>query len=243
MTVDEYVSVFADAGAAVRVGEISTTYLCSRSAASEIRAFNPEARIVIPLRDPITVMHAVHNLMVWTGFEPIHDFSAALQAQERERSAQGPEIRRELPPYRDVVDFAEHVGRYYDTFGRERVHVIVFDEWVADTPTVYGQLLEFLDVDPSFAPAPGVVNPNRVVRNRRLHDLLVRRYSFIPVRVRPRIRNVLVTLTTREAPREPIDPALLESLRVEFAPKIDRLAKLIDRDLSAWTSGPQPPAS
>jgi hypothetical protein len=245
-TLDEYVALFADAGDAVRVGEVSTTYFYSPTAASEMREFNPEARIIIPLRDPITVMHAVHGLAVWTGLEPIHDFSAALEAQERERTGQDPPIRRELPHYRDIVDFADHVGRYFDAFGRERVHIIVFDDWVAETSREYRQTLEFLEVDPSFVPNLGVVNPNRRVRSKHLHDLLVRRLLAAratrpgaPARVRPKIRNSLIKLTTREAPREPIDPALLASLRVEFAPKIERLAKLIDRDLSAWIAEPQ----
>jgi hypothetical protein len=243
MSLDEYVALFADAGDVVRVGEVSTTYLFSRTAASEIREFNPEARIIIPLRDPITVMQAVHSLLVWTGFEPIHNFAAALEAQERERTGQDPPTRRQLPYYRDMVDFADHVDRYFDTFGRERVHVVVFDDWVADTPRVYRQTLEFLEVDPSFVPNLEVVNPNRRVRSERLHDLVVRRYAFVPARVRPRMRNLLITLTTREAPREPLDPALLASLRVEFAPKIERLAKLIDRDLSAWIRGSAAPAA
>jgi hypothetical protein len=235
MSLDEYVALFADAGNAVRVGEVSTTYLYSRTAASKIREFNPEARIIIPLRDPVTVMHAVHGLAVWTGFEPIHNFSAALEAQERERTGQDPPIRRELPYYRDIVDFADHVGRYFDTFGRERVHVIVFDDWVAETPRAYREMLEFLEVDPSFVPELGVVNPNRRVRNQHLHDLVVRRYAFVPARVRPRIRNLLIRLTTREAPREPLDPAVDARLRAELVPEIERLGKLIGRDLSAWT--------
>lgn len=242
-SLDEYLALFADAGDAVRVGEVSTAYLYSRTAASEIREFNPEARIVIPLREPVTVMHAVHSLAIWMGFEPIHDFAAALEAQERERRGEQPPVKRGgLPHYRDIVDFADHVARYLDAFGRERVHVIVFDDWVADTPGAYRQLLEFLEVDPSFAPNLEVVNPNRQPRNQRLHDLLVRRASRLaPARVRPKVKYVFNQLTTREARREPIDPGLATSLRAEFAPKIERLAKLIDRDLSAWLADAQGP--
>lgn len=241
LSLDQYLAVFAGAGDAVRVGEVSTTYLASRTAASEIHEFNPETRIIIPLRDPITVMHAIHNLMVWTGFEPIHDFTAALEAQERERTQQDTPARRGLlPPYREIVDYAEHVGRYFDTFGRDRVHVMLFDDWVADTPTEYRKTLEFLEVDPSFLPVPGVVNPNRQVRRPRLHDFLVGRATrAVPARARPRARNMLIKLTTQEARREPLDADLHESLRIELAPGIERLAKLIDRDLSSWMVEPQ----
>lgn len=241
MSLDEYIAVFADAGGVARIGEVSTTYLASRTAASEIYEFNPEARIIIPLRDPVTVMHAVHGLSVWTGSEPIHDFTAALEAQAQERTGKDPPVRRMLPHYRDIVNFDEHVGRYFDTFGRERVHVIVFDDWIADTATEYRKALEFLEVDPSFLPELKVVNPNRRVRSRRLHNLLVRplTQSVTPGRARTKMLNMVITLTTREAPRERLDPGVAATLRAELAPGIERLAKLVDRDLSAWTTEPQ----
>lgn len=247
MSLDEYLALFADAGDAVRIGEGSTTYLYSRSAPSEIRESNPDARIIIMLRDPVAVMHAQHSIAVWKGFEPIADFWAALEAQDRERAGNevtsGRSPRQDGPYYRDIVDYANHVGRYLDTFGREQVHVLVFDDWVADMPGTYRRTLEFLEVDPSFVANLRVVNPNRRVRSRAVHRLIaeppivIRRTgsALLPARVRRKLQRGLVAVNTRVAPREVLDPVLLARLRTEFTPTIDRLAALIGRDLSAWT--------
>jgi len=241
MSFDEYLALFMDAGNAVRIGEGSTTYLYSRTAPSEIRDFNPNAQIIIMLRDPIEVMHSQHSEAVWSGFEPIRDFAAALEAQDRRR-AEGLPPERAGPYYRDIVDFADHVSRYFDTFGRERVRVIVFDDWIKDTAGAYRQTLEFLEVDPTFVPSFRVVNPNRRIRSDRLYELIreppwvLQRLTrpIIPAGMRRKIRRTLFELNSVVS-REPLDPAVRARLRTEFAPEIERLGKLIDRDLSAWT--------
>lgn len=243
MTIDEYLRLFEAAGDAVRVGEASTTYLYCPSAAAEIRDFSPDARIIIMLRDPIAVMYAQHAGRVWVGQQPIRDFAAALEAQDRQRSGlEPPGPPGSLPYYRAIVDYATDVERYFDTFGRDRVHVILFDDWAADTVTEYRKTLEFLEVDPSFAPELGVVNANLRVRSERLLEVIadppttLRRVARpLPAPLRRRLRRVALRMNTRRAPREPLDPHLVERLRVELAPEIERLSKLLGRDLSAWT--------
>jgi hypothetical protein len=51
-SLDAYVALF-DAGAGRLCGEASTNYLASTSAAREIHDFNPGARIIVALRNPV----------------------------------------------------------------------------------------------------------------------------------------------------------------------------------------------
>jgi len=244
-TLQEYLGLFGPAGGAERVGEASTNYLHSRTAAAEIAAFQPNASIVVMLRDPVAIMHAYHETQVAWGFEPIHDFAEALEAEQDRRRG------RRLPPrsgirenlyYRQVADLPRHVRRYFDTFGRERVHVVLFDDWCADAAAVYRQVLSFLGVDPGFRPELEPVNENRRVRSRRFHAFVLEpppaisaaARAVIPAAMRSRWRHLLLRAATRTAPRIGLEPELLWALRQEFAPKIDELAALVDRDLSAW---------
>ena len=246
-TLDEYLALFADAGDALRIGEASTTYLYSRLAPVEIRDFNPDARIIIMLRDPVAVMHAWHGENVANGGEPIRSFSAALDAEERRHAGRDLPNRRTVREglyYREIVDFAHHVARYLEVFGRERVHVILFDDWVASSSSVCTQTLEFLQVDPPLVGDLGVVNPSKCIRSHRLHDLVAEppvalqraARAVLPPRIRQGLRHELLRLNRYAAPRDPMDPALVAQLRMELAPGIERLAALIDRDLSAWTA-------
>jgi hypothetical protein len=248
-TLENYLALFAEAGDAARIGDASTTYLYSRRAPAEILDFNPQARIIIMLRDPVAVMHAWHGEILANGAEPIRDFRAALEAEHRRRAGRDLPSRRCMRQglyYREIVRFADHVGRYLDTFGRERVHLILFEDWVSAPSEVCTQTLEFLEVDPPFVPDLGVVNPSKRVRSHRLHDLVAEPPSavgrtaraILPPRLRHGLRHELLRLNRHAAPREPMDPALVAELRAELAPGIRRLASLIGRDLSAWTAQP-----
>jgi len=244
---DEYLSYFAAAGDAKRIGEASVRYLHSRTAASEIAEFAPHARAIIMLRDPVEMMYAMHGELVYIGAEDITDFAAALRAEEDRRQG------RRIPPgankpaalqYRDSARFAEQVDRYFAALGRDRVLVLIYDDFRDDTPGTYRRVLEFLGVDPSFVPNMAVVNPSKQPRSRLLTRLIssppgwVRRIAaaVLPPRQRKRLFRRALALNSRTAPRQPLDPQLRARLRAEFAPEVRRLGELIGRDLSAWSA-------
>lgn len=248
LSFDEYLALFSGAADAERVGEASVNYLYSRYAAREIKAFNPQARIVAMVRDPVEVMHACHGTNVAAGAEPIRDFASALALEEERKKGRllpnRPALRQNLY-YRDIVAYASHLERYFAVFGRDRVFVIVYDDFAADTARVYRETLEFLDVDPSFVPQFEIVNPSKQVRSARAHDFvfeppaslqrLARR--LLPDRLRNRLRYRLVALNRREAPRNPIPPDFAAELRSELEPEIEGLSVLLGRDFSPWLHG------
>jgi hypothetical protein len=243
-----YLRLFAAARRGQRVGEATTWYLYSSSAAQEIAAFDPNARIIIMLRNPVDVMYSLHREALFYGVETIEDFAAALAAEEDRRAGRlrSPTPWREVLYYREAVRFAGQVARYLDRFGADRVKVILFDDFVADTARVYADLLRFLDVDDAVWPEFARVNSSKVARNRGLQSLvvrppgplrrvvpLVRRYPFAH-----RLRAFLVGMNSREQPRPQMDPDMRSRLSDELRPEIEDLARLIRRDLGAWTNEP-----
>ena len=244
MSLEDYLRLFRDAKPGQRVGEASTWYLYSTSAAREIREFSPEAQITVMLRNPVDVMYAQHNQLIFNAMEPITDFAAALDAENERRAG------RQLPPwpinvenlfYRHSVRFAEQLERYYDVFGRDRVHVMLHDDLVRDGAGVIRGYLEFLGVDPSLAAPPPTANENRRVKSARLQRLIFMPRVLMPVapvlRRFPLVRAVrtkLLNMNSEPKPRAPMDPALRRRLLDEQATEIERLGRLIGRDLSPW---------
>lgn len=246
MSEEDYLRLFDGAVTGQRVGEASAWYLYSRTAAEEIAAASPEARIVVMFRDPVDVMHAQHSQMLFSEQEDIVDFGQALGAEDDRvagrRLPPGP-IRPENLFYRRMVRFAEQLERYLDVFGRNRVHVIIHEDLRADLAGVYRNLLGFLEVDPDFVPDFTPANENKRVRSRWLQRLiwnppLLR--HLIPVlrrfRIAHALRSRLLGMNSRKAARAPMDPDLRAALREELAPEVDRLGRMIGRDLSAWTT-------
>ena len=247
MTEDEYLALFKDAREDQRAGEASPWYLYSSSSAREIKAFSPEARIIVMLRNPVDVMYSQHSQLVFNLREDLTDFGEALAAED-DRAA-----GRRIPPdalrpeallYRRSVRFPEQVSRYLDCFGKDRVHFIVFEDLASDPAEVYRSTLEFLGVNSTFQIEHIVENANRRPRNR-----LVQRLIFAPPRplralygrlrsmpAMHRLRDRLASSTVEAVKRKPMDAELRRQLTAEFAPQVEELGKLIGRDLSAWSA-------
>jgi len=246
MSEAEYLALFADAREDQRAGEASPWYLYSTSAAREIKAFQPDARIIVMLRNPVDVMYAQHSQLLFNQREDLTDFAEALAAEpDRRRGERIPPgaLRVEALFYRESVRFAEQLERYFTTFGRDRVHVIVYDDLRADPAAAYRGVLEFLAVDPGFQPSFAVHNPNRRARFGALQRLVYRPPAplrrVMPrlrrSRVAHRVRDAVVSLNSRAEERTRMDPGLRQRLVAEFAPQVEELGRLIGRDLSAWS--------
>lgn len=239
---DEYLALFRGARPDQLTGEASTWYLYSRAAAANIRAANLDARIIAMLRDPVQMLYSLHGRRVYAGSEDINDFGAALAAEEdRRRGARIPANARNVKAffYRDVGRYSEQVKRYVDTFGRQRVHIVIFEDFVADPAATYRSVLEFLGVDPDFEPRLDVVNAGASRRSQRLHRLLfaprmirlARR--IVPTPVRSTVGRALDRVNSRPQRRAPLDPDVAARLRAELLPDIERLGSMIGRDLAA----------
>ena len=246
MSEAEYLRLFAAARPDQHAGEASPWYLYSTTSAGEIRAFNPDARPIVMLRNPVDVMYSQHSQLVFNQREDLADFAAALAAEDDRRAGrQVPKdaIRPEALFYRHSVRFAEQLRRYFEVFGRDGVHVIVFDDLVADPRTVYNSTLEFIGVDPDVQVDLSAYNPNRTVRSGRMARLVFApprplRGAFGALRRIPlahRLRDALVTANSRQTKRPPMEPELRRRLTVEFRPQVAELGELIGRDLSAWS--------
>lgn len=246
MSEAEYLQLFAAARPDQHAGEASPWYLYSTSSAGEISAFNPDARPIVMLRNPVDVMYSQHSQLVFNQREDLADFAAALAAEDDRRAGRRipkDAIRPEALFYRHSVQFAEQLRRYVEAFGRDRVHVIVFDDLVADPRAVYNSTLEFIGVDPDVEIDLSIYNPNRAVRSGRMARLVFApprplRGAFGALRRIPlahRLRDALVTANSRQAQRPPMEPELRRQLVVEFQPQVAELGELIGRDLSAWS--------
>jgi hypothetical protein len=245
----EYLGQFADWSGQPRIGEGSVWYLYSQVAAREIKAFAPDARIVVMLRNPVEMAYSLHAQRLASGAEDVESFEEAL-AIEQER-AEGKRIPRNAFVvkgllYRDVARYANQVRRYLDVFGSDQVLVLLFEEFATNPAAAYRQVCEFLGVDASFVPAFDRVNQNTVVRSPLLRNLL--RFHLRSPDWKPpgplrkwwrRVRSSLLRVNERAVARKPLDPQLRDRLAAELAPDAEDLGRLLDRDLVAyWNLGP-----
>lgn len=241
---EEYLELFPDPDGAHRAGDASVWYLYSRDAPAEMLRFEPRAKALIMLRDPVEMVYSLHSQLVYLGSEHEPDFSAALDLDGAREAGELPRpYGFPTASYRAAGRYAEHVVRYLRAFGPERVLVILFDEFRADPLRECRRACEFVGVDPRFAPLTPVVNPNKRARSRLLRRLTRRpprplRWTARAVTTRSKRAAMATTLTrlnTRYEPRAPLAPEVRERLTAELAPDVRRLGELLDVNLDHWT--------
>ena len=250
VSAERYAELFAPATAAHKaVGDVGVWYLMSETAAREIHAYNPEARIIIMLRRPAQMLYSLHSQLLYSGEEDIADFGEALAA-ESDR-VQGRRIPRsthrglEAPPteclhYSRVAAFSAQVERYQSLF--EHVHVVLHDDIKADVAQVYRGVLSFLGVSPDFEPDFSVVNPNTRAKSQAMRKVIQGLWfgpwrHIVPGPARRMGRRgfeKLQAMNTETAARPPLDPQLAAEVTTSFAADVERLAELIGRPLPSW---------
>lgn len=242
-----YLALFEEARDEKRLGEASVRYIYSSKAPRLIREFQPNPYIVAMIRNPVDMMYSMHNQRASEGAEEIADFVQALAAEQDRLAGRGvPEgTNPALTVYRPRARFSEQLPRWFDTFGRERVHVIILEDMVRDPAGTFRNLLEFLDVDPGYQPESfAAYNRSHAPRSRRLRTLTKSRlpqwlvWELLPRVVGDRVTRGSVrafrhsSLNRRAAPRVPLSLELRARLQEEFDPEVVRVGQLLGRDLT-----------
>jgi hypothetical protein len=243
-----YLALFSRVTTQIRVGEASASYLASHEAPRLLRGFQPDARYIAIVRNPVDLLYSLHGHRVAHGSEWIEDFAAALEADEDRRNGRNLQLGRagRGAAYRDYAMLGEQLRRWFDEIGRERIHTIVFDDFIANTALEYAKVLRFLAVDDALEPpATGARNVSHRRRSGLmplvLQNSLVRWVSrqALPAVVGERATAKLARRVDRQRfVREPvtIKPMATETraqLELEFNDDVAELGALIGRDLKA----------
>ena len=251
-TLAQYRALFAAAGPEQRAGEASPLYLWSRTAAANIAAVQPQARIVAILREPASFLRSLHMQFVETHVESENDLASALELEPERR--QGRKIPRhtywpQALLYSEHVRYVEQLRRYEQLFSRERMLVLIYDDFRADNEATVREVLDFLGVDPSIALGTVQANPTVRARSQSLNELL----HAVSVGRGPlslALKGAIKALTPRDLRRrllrgakqrvlyaepQPPDERLMAQLRVRYRDEVVALGEYLGRDLvSLW---------
>jgi hypothetical protein len=248
----QYLALFAGAGAGQRIGEVSPLYLWSRTAAGAIARISPGARVIAILREPASFLRSLHLQFVESYVETEGDFARALALEGARRGG------REIPPYTywpqtllysEHVRYAEQLRRYHELLGRERVLVLIYEDFKRDNEATLRKVMRFLEVDDTVPVQSVTANPTVAVRSQRLHEL-VHAVSVgrgpVSLVLKRAIKRVTPTGARRSALRatqqnvlftEPAAPdeRLMNELRRRFAGEVRAVSEYLGRDLvSLW---------
>jgi hypothetical protein len=227
------------------IGEASTLYLSMPSAGAAIRRQAPAMRLIAILRDPAERAYSSYLHMRRDGREPCETFEAALD-QEETRVRDGWE---HLWHYTRLGFYHAQLEPYFELFPREQIAVWLYEDLQADPQRVLREVFDFLGVDPTFQPDMSVKHKVAgTPRSKALHAVLTRpnpakslAKRLLPDPVRGRLYGALMQRNI-VAHRDGLPPELKLRLQSLFRGDIERLATLLDRDLSGWLPATRPVA-
>jgi hypothetical protein len=241
----DYLSFFSAATPQHKaLGEGSVYYLYSGLALENIRAFNPDARVIVMLRNPIDLVYSLHSQLLYSCNEDEPDFTRAWELQRaRERGVHVPPTCRDpkVLLYEKVGMLGAQCERLLEIFPRDQVKFILAEDFRSRTPTVYRETLEFLGVEPQDRQDFKFVNESKTHRSRLLGRFTQRPPAGIArlARTGARVLGVerfgimrrLRDLNRERRVRQPLDEAFRCRLADVFREDTARLARLIGHNL------------
>jgi Sulfotransferase family len=247
-TLEGYLALFADSRPEQAVGEASSSYLLSQSAAARIAELAPKARIVAVLREPASFLRSLHLQFLQTHVEDEGDLRKALELEPLRREGKAIPRHSTRPQallYSDHVRYAEQLRRYEAVFGREQMLVLIYDDFRADNEGTVRRVLQFLEVE-QLAPVKALeANPTVQARSSRVRGLVRTLYLGREPGSRA-ARAAIKALTPRSLRRRavraseqgllstrvrPADERLAAELRARFKGEVVAVSEYLDRDL------------
>ena len=242
--------------------EGSVTYLYAAEQLEPILRLWPDAKFIVALRDPLAMLPSLHARLLVTGDENIMDFKKAW-AKIGDRAAGRSIPRSAIDPrflrYDEAGALGSRVKQLFETVGRERCLVVLFDDLAADPKGTYDRLCGFLGLEPW---------PRTKLKAKRKHEgfrwgWLQRLLKRPPKPMRTvlagqhfrqrekeldakegraieaifKVRKRLLDWNKVEAKRQPLDPRVRREIIDRLRGEVILLSQLIDRDLSHWLGG------
>ncbi|HST12651.1 MAG TPA: sulfotransferase [Terriglobales bacterium] len=228
---DWYLAHFPRARAAYPVGEIAPTYFASVEARARIARLIPSARVVCVFRDPVERILSLYRVKRAYGLIP-GNFEEAIE---------------EDPEFMDTSRYSENYRAWQNALGPDQVLATLYDD-LCDNPQSYlDQLVDFIGV-PRFTLTPAqnncvhasesLTHPRSYARTRnatRLADWLkAQRFDKLVAVIRDSpLRRFLLS---GGPPFTELPADLAVRLYERFRPEVEKLERILQRDLVAWKS-------
>jgi sulfotransferase family protein len=229
----EYLNLFVDASREALTGEASTDYLSCPQAPLRLQEWNPTAKIIACLRNPIDRAYSEHRHLVRDKLEQ-EEFATALRL-ETERRNQG-----WIPLFWHVERglYYEPIKRYIRAFGEGNVKIVFHEDLTRSPRLVVRTLFEFLGVKPIPVEVTNIYNVSGYPVSRPLQSVL-REETRLKTSLNALLRENTKTRIKEswlwdKLQKKTMSQPEFEYLRSQFTGDVARLQDLLRTDLSHW---------
>jgi hypothetical protein len=229
------------------IGDGSVSYLYDPNAIRQALAFDSRAKFIVSVRNPVDMLRSYHARLLFLLDEDEKDFSRAWELQDERRAGRNiPKRCRDprLLQYGQVASLGRQIEQMFEVAGRERCHVVVFDDIVANPGSVYRQLLEFIGVDDDGRREFKIKRGNSSFRSRWLQQLamnpppwifrLIELSNASTLNRLKGLRKRIKKFNKAPAKRQELSKGIRTTLCDYYRRDVEKLSGLLGRDLSHW---------
>ncbi|MFD1020178.1 sulfotransferase family protein [Thalassobacillus hwangdonensis] len=216
-------------------GESSSDYLYFEKSAEEIKEYNPDAKIILMLRNPVDRAYSAYTHLTRDGRET-KTFEFALEHEE-ERINLNYGCMWHLKSMSLYYDKVKH---FIDVFGVDQVKVVIFDDFKEDSVIVLNSICDFLEIPKSNFKDEDLINYNisGVPKNKKIMSLVQNKW------LKQIIKNMIPSAKAKEKVKGVIFSKLLTKEKMQFETRIrlidyfsndiNKLEELLNINLSKW---------
>lgn len=217
MTKERYLKLFEGIKKEKAIGEASTNYIYSKTAPKEIKKFNPNAKIIIILREPVSFLRSLYQMNYFYLNEKAGSFEKAIKINKE----------RYLPK----TKYYEFVKRFFDTFQKKNLKIIIYDDYKNDTLKIFKEICKFLRIDEDFIPEKKKGHPARILKGRKLWIILDKlgiKERWVVKILPKKFWNFVKKFLYKEGSIE-INPETERQLKKQIKPEIEKINNLLHR--------------
>jgi hypothetical protein len=217
------------------IGEICPSYLYFEDAPKNIKEHIPEVKIIVILREPVSRAFSAWVHLTRDGREYL-SFNNALADESRRIKDNWSEIWH----YKEEGKYYGQLKRYYDSFPKDNIKVIIYEDFKKNPLRVYKEICDFIGVKSSFTPNMNVKHNTGSLSNSRFLTHLVMKKNIFktlfriisPPFLRKKIEQLLFRSNLISTPV--LSKENENRLKLLFSEDVGKLEELIDIELNDW---------
>jgi hypothetical protein len=228
---EKYHSLFNKESKDIVFGEASVSYLFYENVAEDIKKYNPNAKIIIMLRNPIDRAFS-HYLMDYRLGLVSDSFEDIINKKSKHKDA-----HLFYQQYIEVSEYSNQIERYLKEFDAKNILFIDYEDFKIDTREVVRKAYDFLDINSEYI---AEINKKHNTFTMPKNNFIRFIYSFVF------IRNILTVLFTKKLIisirfllfKQDKKPVLFDETRKQleqyFKKDVLKLNDIMNKDFSKW---------
>lgn len=229
---EDYLKLFKKVNSEKAIGEISNSYILYPGVAEKIYAFNPQAKIIMILRNPAERAFSQYVMNLRQGKTLNKSFLHEI-LEDNKKPVQGWGASHQ---YLSIGKYYEQVKRYYEVFPKEQIKVFFYDDYKSNPKAVMDELATFLNLNPFTFNTQEKYNEAGMPRFSKL-NYFINQFGvvsfvkkLVPREWRQSFKKAMYTEESIPKMTKEERKFLIDYYREDIL----KLEKLLQKDLSGW---------